>query len=187
MPRTRIRKEFGYEVCAHICPRRKCVSPLTQTILWNKEGSSCQRHCGSALKHPDCISSGICPQSVCLGRRFTENSQGVRNPTDEELSLLPLSPSRTPSPSDVEMDYTPTTTIVPTANTDRVFQILFVLDPTTCVVSKAAATNDLAFVTTTISKKEYDTVSHLDGFIHNIKNHKTRYGVCIQEWVCILS
>jgi hypothetical protein len=184
MPKSR--KEVGYEVCRHICPGRNCISIQTQTILWKKEGSSCQRHCASATKHPNCIASGICPLSICIGRKGAENSMGVRTATEEELALLPSTASNTPDPtSDVEMEDTPMSTITQSVRNDPVFHIIFVLDPTTRITSKAAATNDLAFVNVTVSQDEYDSVSHLDGYIHNIKAHKTRYFVCMQEWVCI--
>jgi hypothetical protein len=205
MPRkATYKKELGYELCTHICPGRRCDSPTTRCLLWKKEGNSCRRHAGSARQHPKCVSSGICPQSVCLGRDIRENWQGVRNATAAELDLLPpdtpSSDSEMEPPSDCEMEppsgcemEPPTTlhkdegrTTTLRDNEDRIFKILFILDPTTRIASKAAAVNDLAFVTTTISEDELDTISHLDGYVHIIKSYKSRYSVCIQEWVMYL-
>lgn len=188
MPKAR--KEVGYEVCAHICPGRECISPITRSILWRKEGNSCQRHCSSTQKHPECLTSGVCPQSSCIGRKFILNAAGVREPTDAELATLaalsiPLqSRSGTPmSTSDTNISSSFVFTM-PLRN--RVFNIIFILDPTTFIASKAAACNDLAFVTTTISNDEFQTVSHLNGYVHPLKRTLQNQTVCIQEWVSIL-
>jgi hypothetical protein len=62
----------------------------------------------------------------------------------------------------VEME-APMSTITQTVRNDPIFQILFVLHPTTHIISIATAMNDLAFVNITF------TVLHHDGDIHNIK------------------
>ena len=105
MPKTQ--KEDGYEVCTHTCPGRDCISSKTTTILWKKEGNACQRHCASAQKHPQCLESGICARSDCIGRKFTLNAAGVRPPTAVELAMFAESPASSRSCSGTLLTVTP--------------------------------------------------------------------------------
>jgi hypothetical protein len=180
-------RETGYELCAHTCPDRFCESPTTNTIFWKKEGSSCQRHAGSALRHPRCAAYGLCEQAVCLGRTQSENKQGVRGPISKaEFAILakllnPNAPSPTPSrsPSPIIVDEE-RIKLQPTA---RILHVLFIPDPTTKIMSKSSACNDLAYVTTAITTEQRDFVSNLQGYIHILKNSNNQVLVCMQEWV----
>lgn len=65
------------------------------------------------------------------------------------------------------------------------FRLLYVPDPTR-QCSATRATNDLAFLVTTITIDEWRKVKHLDGSVHpksKISRMSTAITVCMQEWV----
>jgi hypothetical protein len=88
-------------------------------------------------------------------------------------------PSWSPSPMVVNNK------IVKLQPTMQLLNILFILDPTTQIISKSAASNDLAYVTMSITPEQHDFVLNLQGFVHVLKNSNTQILVCMQEWVSL--
>jgi hypothetical protein len=200
----RHRVTAGYKVCKHTCVPGGCINAKTSKVLWVKEGHSCRRHACSAEMHPNCPVA--CPAHSSLSK--STDADGVRAPTNDEIygtenNSDPNSMDVDAPPNIMDVDTLPKQEAtssreqsVPVAFSYPVrgprvrrFHIVFIPDASMRIYNRTVAQNDLAFVESSLTSREYEDMKHLLRSIHFIStvkgksNNSLVYKVVMQEWV----
>jgi hypothetical protein len=202
----------GYAVCIHTCVQGGCKN-MTRSNLWAKRGNPLRRHATNAYKHPHCTTS--CPGYQSLNQThgsfpysrpvtkddFKQHLMAFDNINNNVTSNIPSSSSSSTSHGiHSNSPYSHQSSIIDLGNNEEAnfhhahvlthstkkphFKILYIPDPTR-VATPILAQADLAFLKTTITAPEYQSMKHLLGSIHH--GGRTRSGeevVYMQEWVC---
>jgi hypothetical protein len=197
-----------YAICIHTCVEGGCKN-RTRSTIWTKHGNPLRKHASYAAKHPRCTSS--CPGYQSLNQ--TRGTYPFSRPITKDDCQRHLAgfdnanivSSNIPSSSSSSMErnirsdspYSHQSSIInlnnkeelgdphaPTHSAKPCFKIIYIPDPTR-VATPIHAQADLAFLKTSITSLEYQSMKHLLGSIH-VSGHaqNDKRVVYMQEWVC---